>query len=139
VVDAAIDRYGEPLRQAVADAAEIRLDLRKANAAAMTCALFMLRRRLPEDDPRIDQFFRELRMGGLERKDPLWHLRQAFTNGNSTTRRAYPAWPALALTLKVWRMRHTGRTTQFLVWRHKTEPFPCDVYLPPPLAPEDAP
>lgn len=129
-LDRALIRYGEELEAAIIYAKLIKRDVKKANASALACAIYLIRTRLPKDDPRCARFFEDIHEGNLPRTDVVWKLRQMLMNGQDG--RAYNSWSALALILKTWNHRNAGRSTS-PVWRPKNEPFPCHIFLPAPI------
>lgn len=137
-VEDAIQQHGDLLRQCVADAKAIKRDLQKINKSSLSAAMYLIRSRAASDDPRVDQFFSDLRDGPAkpDRKDSVWLLRRLLSNADNTHRRGHNAWEQLAYLIKAWNIRATGRRVENLVWR-KNEGFPFDVLLPPPLADDD--
>lgn len=125
-------KYGDPLRLATAQAKDMKKDLRRANASAMACAVYLIGQRLPAGDPRVDKFFDDLQEGNIPKGDVVWKLRQHLLNGPSTGR-YYTAWETLALIIKTWNFRFTEKNVRLLAWRPGNEPFPAHIFLPPPL------
>lgn len=134
-VDAHMQRLGEPLREAVRQGARIRKEV-SINPAALTAAIYLITQRLPEGDPRVAKFFRDLETGlGLDDKqDPVWMLRRKFIRARDLGARygRIGQHEALAYIIRAWNLRASGRKIGHLAWRHH-EPFPCNVFLPPPL------
>lgn len=138
--DIAIDTYGEQLRAAVAEAKEIRKQLKKANHPALATGIFLIRRRVA-DDPRVNAFFRDLKLGMRAdcdandnlnpRQDPVWWLRNMINGGG------YKQWQVLALIIKAWNHRIQKGPIGQLVWKPGSESFPHNVLLPAPLSADD--
>lgn len=132
-----IVHYGDPLRVAAVRAKEMKKDLRRANVTALTCALYLIGQRLPQNDPRVEAFFADLHGGNLPRTDVVWRLRQQLLNGPASGR-IYNAWEALAIIIKAWNIRHTGKQVSMLVWRAGNEAFPAHIFLPPPSVEQES-
>lgn len=129
-VDRGVIAMGDELREAVARANRIRREI-KIPPTALAAAIFLIGRRLPKGDPRVEQFFTDIADGAeIPKYDGVWLLRRHFnrleSGGERTTQLA-----ALAYLIKAWNLRAAGRTVQALVWR-SNELFPANIFLPPP-------
>lgn len=134
------DPHQGALHEAITRAREIKRSLRRANPSALATGIFLISRRLPKDDPRVTRFLDDLVFGLDGRRygrDPVYLLRRMLLNGPSDARRYYNQWEQLALIIKAWNFRAAGETKQNLVWR-RDNPFPATVFLPPPLAQDEA-
>jgi hypothetical protein len=129
-------QFGNPLREAVARAKEIKKDLRHANASGLACGIYLITQRLPKKDPRVQRFMEDLQYGEVPRGGVMWKLRQALLNGASG--RYYNAWETAALLIKAWNFLNTGKKVTVLAWRAGSEPFPAHVFLPPPPEKDEA-
>jgi hypothetical protein len=139
-VQRAVEAYGDELIEAVSRAVRFRREL-KVNATGLAAAIYLIRRRLPVGDPRVEKFIDDFETGiGLDDKtDPVWLLRRFIIRSNDAhlgggSRRGLRAYDIAAYVLKAWNLRMSGRTVTAIVWRNN-EPFPSTVFLPPPLQP----
>jgi len=136
-VDRAVIQYGDELRKCVADAKRIRAEI-KLNAPAIASALYLIRQRMPEGDPRVAKFVQDLEDGIAitDKSDPVWLLRRAVARANDTHlsgRKMMLSWEAAALVIKAWNYRMSGKKINTMLWRQGSEPFPAHPYLPPPI------
>ncbi len=139
-VHRALEDYGDELLASITRAVKLRGEI-KVNATGLAAAIYMIRRRLPEGDPRVEKFFDDIETGiGLDDKsDPVWLLRRFIIRSNDAhlgggAKRGLRAFDIAAYVLKAWNLRMAGRTVTAIVWRNN-EPFPATVFLPPPIAP----
>lgn len=131
-VDRVIRDMGDELRAAVARAHRIRREI-KIPATTLAAAIYLIGRRLPVDDPRVERFFDDIETGAnVEKFDPVWLLRRHFIRDMGGMGRPNQ-YAALAYIIKAWNLRAQRKTVQQLVWR-SNEAFPANVYLPPPPA-----
>lgn len=130
----ALQMFGQELRDAVNLAKAIKKSIKRVNPTAVATAIYMIGLRLPAGDPRVEQFWYDVRFGeGLKRTDPVWHLTRLLLNADSG-RRGYNSWEQLAYILKAWNKRAEGVEVRNLSWQPARESFPCEVVLPPPIA-----
>lgn len=130
-IDRAITEYGDPLRAAVVTAKAMRKEIRIINAA-LTAAIFLIGRTVGHDDDRVTSFFYDIKYGErLGRRDPVWLLRRYFLTGEGSEGSQNQI-VSLALIIKAWNARATGRTLQSLVWR-SNEWFPSTIIDPGPI------
>jgi len=137
-VDLAVQEYGEELREAVSRAIRMRREIR-INASGVAAAIYMIRQRLPEGDPRVERFLNDLETGvGLDASDPVWMLRRLIFRSlnnsfGASAARQLRAFDVCAYVIKTWNLRASGRQVTQVVWR-SNEAFPSTVFLPPPPA-----
>lgn len=130
----------ERLEDSVFLAKETRKDLRDINPTALAAAVFLIGDKLPESDPRVTEFFNDLRYGESRKPHPVWLLRQVIIN-QPDGRGKLSNWDTLAYILLAWRHACQKTTTlRQLRWSPAQMAFPA-VFLPPPepaefIAPE---
>lgn len=129
-IDQAIAAMGDPLREAVARSHKIRREI-KITATALAAAIYLIGRRMPDGDPRVDAFFNDIESGAdVEKYDGAWLLRRYFIRNDAAVGRP-STYASLAYIIKAWNLRASGRTLTQLVWR-TNEPFPATIILPAP-------
>jgi hypothetical protein len=142
-VNRGLDTYGDGLRHAVVRAQRVRQhrDL-KFNWTGLTAAIYLITRRLPEGDPRVETFLRDLETGGNldpghdAPPDPVYMLRRYISRMNYDRNRI-DAYETVAIIIKTWNLRAKGERRHYIKFS-ANEPFP-KVFLPPPLEPDPVP
>lgn len=130
-IDQAVVEYGDPLRDAVAEAKHIRKEIR-IQSGALATSRFLIGRVVGHDDDRVRAFFEDLKYGeNLRKTDPMWLLRRYYNTGEGSQGRQ-EVLVALALIIKTWNARVAGRKPQHLSWR-SNEWFPATIIDPGPI------
>lgn len=131
------EQCGDALREAVSRARRIRTEL-AINPTGLAAAIYLITKRLPEGDPRVEKFFTDLEDGlqklipGTSKTDPVWMLRRRFVKEGGS-KRGPDQYETLAIIIKAWNFRAAGRSpANLIVWRRLTEAFPATIILPPP-------
>lgn len=118
------------LEDCVRLARDVRKELNRVNKSGLAAAIYLIGDRLPEGDPRVRQFFHDVRYGDARRPDPTWHLRQKIIN-QGKGKLALTSWDTLAYTLQAWNRRCTD-STKNLRWAPGEQMLPTP-FLPPPI------
>lgn len=133
-----VDKFGVELAESIDKAIEISRHQRhrgspKMSKSALSAGIYLISRRLPENDERLVEFLRGYDEGtNLPNGDVRVPLRTFMTNlsGGRENRNYVPAHEQLAVFIKAWNAWVTGRSMSYLAYR-KDELMPS-VFLPPP-------
>jgi hypothetical protein len=128
-----IDRFieqegGDQLRDAVAKCYEIRKEI-KVVASALTASIYLIRRTVGREHPRVVRFLEDIELGVRDKTDVVHLLRRYVMNSNGKDRGA--TYVTLALIIKAWNARAVGRRPSVLSWR-ADERFPATIIVPAP-------
>jgi hypothetical protein len=124
-----VNAAGDDLIAAVDRSRQIRKEITIV-ASGLITAIYLIRREIGPDDPRVARFFDDIENGlDISKTDVVYLLRRMF---NQRAGQGRPnQYLALALIIKAWNARATGRHLQQLVWRNN-ESFPATIIVPAP-------
>jgi len=131
VVAVKVEEYGDRLEDAVrlAQNFNARRDAPRASAIAVAAAIYLIGRKLPENDERVTEFFRGYSEGtDIPAGDVRNTLRSYMFNLYDSHKRKIPVGDQLAVFIKAWNIWATKRTMKSLAFR-KDELFPR-VFIP---------
>lgn len=135
----AVEKYGERLENSVQQSISIYSykDAPKMSKVALAAGIFLISRRLREDDPRVVEFLRGFKEGtNIPTGDVRVSLRRYMDNLKShNSRRITPAVDQLGVFLKAWNAWCSGRSIANLTLR--SDELMPSVFLPPPLDDEE--
>lgn len=106
-----------------------RRDAPRASAIALAAAIYLISRRLPENDVRVTEFFRGYAEGtDIPAGDVRIPLRSFMSNISGPYQKRVPVGDQLAIFIKAWNMWASKRTVKNLIFR-RDELFPR-VFVP---------
>jgi len=129
----------DDLEWSVAWAYRLRREIRTA-ISAPAAAMYLLRRKLPVDDPRLDQFAALLVEGvvGEDREaSPIYQLRRQMSRQSQKMARRLTPSELMALIIKGWNAYAQGRVGGSMLVVRRDAPMPS-IFLPPPIETVDA-
>lgn len=119
---------GEDLAVAIYRSAKVYKNIRGISHAGVAAALYLIQRRLPQDDPRLLAFIHHgATLVGVHEGHPVYALWRMFNGGPRRDQ-----YQSMGLVLKAWRHYVRGETVAHLRFSQDDKmPAP---FLPPPVA-----
>lgn len=131
----AVEKYGKRLEAAVQQAISIYSykDSPKMSKVALAAGIFLISRKLRENDPRVTEFLRGYKEGtDLPAGDVRVSLRRYMDNLKpASARRGVPTVDQLGIFIKAWNAWCNGRSIGNLILR--SDELMPSVFVPPPL------